>query len=369
MSAAGSAIAPCFAAQNTATHATTINPRWLVVGTAFAVGLAFFIATHDTHVSLAVSYTQNAEEMEIAAAGGNTLRRVAFLMLGAWGAILFAAGRQRVHIDPLLAGSLVLLLGLAGFSFLWADEPGMCLRRLFVLACCVTAAVGMARALSLREICWLTVGTLGSLALVGVLAEIRFGTFRPWAGDYRFAGTVHPNSQGPGLATLCLAALALTQENTRNRAWLWIAFAIAFGLLLLTKSRTTAAAVIASIGAVQLVRLPLATKCLAATVLGWLAAVGLLAVCCCGLDPLNDFRDVLLLGRAEEADTLSGRAFIWPEVLSFANQRFWLGYGYESFCKAGRIETISDELGWGLREAHKGYLEILLAIVLVGVVL
>jgi O-antigen ligase len=77
----------------------------------------------------------------------------------------------------------------------------------------------------------------------------------------------------------------------------------------------------------------------------------------------------MLLGRAEEADTLSGRAFIWPEVLSFANQRFWLGYGYESFWTSGRIETISDELGWGLREAHNGYLEILLGIGLVGVAL
>jgi O-antigen ligase len=85
-----------------------------------------------------------------------------------------------------------------------------------------------------------------------------------------------------------------------------------------------------------------------------------------GYDPLTDFRDALLMGRAEESDTLSGRAFIWPEVLYFANQRPWLGFGFESFWTPARIETISTNLGWGLREAHNAYLETLLSIGFVG---
>ena len=364
MSAAAPAIVPCF---DTVTR-FELAPRSLFIGTALAIGLAFFVATHDTHVSLAVAYTQNAEEMELATAGGNTLRRVAFLMLGGWGTVLLAAGKHRFCIDPLLGCSLALLLGLTGCSFLWADDPTMCLRRLFVLGCCAITALGAARAFSLREICWLAVGVIGLLTAVGIMAELRHGTFRPWAGDYRFAGTVHPNTQGPTLATFCLAALALTKDDRRHRVWLVSAAAAAFGLLLLTKSRTTAAAVLASLGAVQLARLPLANKFVAAAGLAWLGAVSLLVVWFCGLDPLTDFRDVLLLGRTDEADTLSGRAFIWPEVLSFANERLWLGYGYEDFWTAGRIEAISAELGWGLREAHNAYLEILLALGLVGVV-
>ncbi|HMC10452.1 MAG TPA: O-antigen ligase family protein, partial [Pirellulaceae bacterium] len=191
----------------------------------------------------------------------------------------------------------------------------------------------------------------------------------PWAGDYRFAGTVHPNTQGPALATLCLAALGLARENGRTRVWLWVVFAIAFGLLLLTKSRTTTAAIVLAIAAVQVVKTPLAAKCAGVLSLGWLAAAALLAIWLCGFDPLSDFRDALLLGRAEESDTLSGRAFIWPEVMSFASERFWLGYGYESFWTAARIETISTNLGWGLREAHNAYLEAMLSLGAVGVVL
>jgi O-antigen ligase len=100
--------------------------------------------------------------------------------------------------------------------------------------------------------------------------------------------------------------------------------------------------------------------------LAWLAAADLWAVWICGFDPLTDFRDAIFLGRAEESDTLSGRAFIWPEVMYFANQRFWLGYGYESFWTPARIDTISTNLGWGVREAHNAYLDVLLSLGFVG---
>src|SRR5207249_1676684 len=132
-------------------------------------------------------------------------------------------------------------LGLAAISFVWTSDPGMCLRRLLTLLCCVIAAAGVARALSLREISWLILSVFGGLAMIGLLAEMLLGTFRPWAGDYRFAGTVHPNTQGPSLAALCLAAFTLARDSNRSRVWLWATFVIGVMLLLLTKSRSTAA--------------------------------------------------------------------------------------------------------------------------------
>jgi exopolysaccharide production protein ExoQ len=337
------------------------------VAAALVLGLVFFVSGHDLSTSLAESYTQNAEQMEIAASGGNFLRRIAFLALGGFGCLLIATSQSRWQTDLPLAVSLSLLLGLTVVSFAWADDKGMCLRRLLILLCCATAAAGIARALSLREICLMIVWVLGSLTVIGLFAELRLGTLRPWAGDYRFAGTVHPNTQGPTLATLCLAALALADGKSRHRGWLWFIAATAFALLLLTKSRTATAAILASIAAVQLVKTRFSTKCAGMAAMLWVGAAGLWLVSVAGIDPLTDFREALLLGRADEADTLSGRAFIWPEVLSFASERFWLGYGYESFWTAERIETISDELGWGLREAHNAYLEALLWLGAVGV--
>jgi exopolysaccharide production protein ExoQ len=334
--------------------------RALLIATGVIVGIAFFISHHEFTVSRSVAYTQSAEEMELAASGGNALRRVAFLGLGAWGLMLFAIGKQRLNIDWPLMVALALLAAVATVSCVWADDPGMCLRRLMILYCSGLAAAGIARTHTLRDLSWMVMVLLGTLAVIGLLAEVALGTFRPWGGDYRFAGTVHPNTQGPALATMCFAALGIINEKGRSRWWLWGIFLAGVLLLLMTKSRTTAAAFFASVAAVQLVRLPLSMKVSGALAAVWLGVVGLWIVWLCGFDPTTDFRDAVLLGRAEESDTLSGRAFIWPEVMRFVQERPLLGYGYESFWTPARIEVISSELGWGLREAHNGYLEMLL---------
>jgi exopolysaccharide production protein ExoQ len=343
--------------------------RGVVLATALVLGAAFFLSEHDLHISLHDAYTQTAEQMEVTAGGGNAVRRLAFLVIGGWGMLLLVTGQQRLKVDPLLAGSLALLLAWAGVSFLWADDPGMCLRRLFVLGCCSLAAGGIARQLSIRELSWLTIYTIGTLAIVGVLAEIALGTFRPWAADYRFSGSLHPNTQGPGLAAVCLAALGLIRGGSRGRFALAAICAVAFTLLVLTKSRTATAAGLAGIGAVLAVQIPLRTKLAASLGLGWLALAGLWLVWVAGVDPLTDFRQAMLLGRGDESETLTGRAFIWPEVLYFIGQQPWLGHGYESFWTPARIDIISTNLGWGLREAHNAYLETLLWLGIIGLML
>jgi len=161
----------------------------------------------------------------------------------------------------------------------------------------------------------------------------------------------------------------LARDGNCNRVWLWAIFAIGLTLLLLTKSRSTAAATIIALASVQLIQAQLRTKIAGAVICAGLGALALWLLVIFGFDRLTDFRDALLLGRAEDSDTLSGRAFIWPELLTYANNHLWLGYGYESFWTAGRIDDISSTLGWGLREAHNAYLEIVLWLGAVGLVI
>jgi O-antigen ligase len=74
-----------------------------------------------------------------------------------------------------------------------------------------------------------------------------------------------------------------------------------------------------------------------------------------------------MLGRQQEdADSLSGRFLIWPEVLYYIGKRPLYGYGYDSFWTADHIDAISTQLQWGLREAHNAYLETTLGIGLIG---
>ena len=128
---------------------------------------------------------------------------------------------------------------------------------------------------------------------------------------------------------------------------MWLTFGVGVVLLVLTKSRTATAAFWAAIVAVQLVRLPASDKIDGLSGDGVVGALALWMVWVCGIDPTTDFRDAVLLGRADEAETLSGRVFIWPEVIRYAQERL-LGYGYGSFWTPGRIEAVSKELGWGL---------------------
>jgi O-antigen ligase len=334
---------------------------------ALFLGLVFFVTEHDLTISLVDAFTQTADEMEVVAEGGNFIRRLAFPALALMGLILLLiSARQPLQINPLLALPIAGYLLLAVASVLWSDEPGMTIRRLIVLGCCTLAACGIARRFSMRELCTLTLAIIGPLILIGLMAEIRHGTFRPWAGDYRFSGSVHPNTQTAYLTALALAVLALARSTPRWRTALWSIFAASLVVLLLTKSRTGNASTLIAIGCVLTVQTSLRFKFSAGLACSWLALGGLWLIWVVGFDPLVDFHQALLLGRAEESDTLSGRAFIWPAVAYFIARRPLLGYGFETFWSVTHVEAISEEVGWGLREAHNGYLDVLLSLGITG---
>jgi exopolysaccharide production protein ExoQ len=335
-----------------------------------AIGLAFFLTEHALDISLTDAYTQTADEMEVTALGGSGVRRLTFLGLAAMGLWLLVTTRNeplRLNL-PLAAGMLGFLAISAG-SYLWSVDPGMCLRRLIVVGCCALAAAGVARRFTMHELCWLVVATIGPLVAIGLAAEIAQGTFRPWSGGYRFSGSVHPNTQGMYVTTLALATLGLARSAHRGRSALWAIFAVSLVLMVLTKSRTGNSSSLVAIGSVFLLQTSARFKLTVGALASLAGIAALWLVMLAGYDPLTDFHDALLLGRAEESDTLSGRAFIWPVVLYYITKRPWLGYGYESFWNPGQIDVISDDLGWGLREAHNGYLDVLLSTGIVGLVL
>jgi O-antigen ligase len=91
-----------------------------------------------------------------------------------------------------------------------------------------------------------------------------------------------------------------------------------------------------------------------------------LALLLSGVDPKTDLRDAALLGRAEESESFSGRLSIWPEVMYSIRWRPWTGYGHESYWTSENIDIIFEAIGWGVREAHNGYLEVLLSTGIIG---
>jgi O-antigen ligase len=340
---------------------------WVWV-TAAIVALAFFISEHDVNVSLHEAFTESAEEMAASASGGNPMRRLAFLMLGGMGvAMAAAAGKHPWRLNKPMAIAVLLLFGWSLASIFWSVDPSMCLRRQIVLVCWVVAAFGLARFFTLRQLCWMTMIVTATLATAGVLSELRLGTFRPWLPDHRFSGSLHPNSQGMLLGTLCLSSLALAFDLPAYRKRCLLVFACGFGLLLLTRSRTATGALLIASSVVASLQFSLRLKSGIAFTGLWLVGTAALLVMLLGVDLSDEMGRAVMLGRQQEdADSLSGRFLIWPEVLHYIGKRPLAGYGYDSFWTADHIDAISARLQWGLREAHCTYLEIILSIGVVG---
>src|SRR6187431_711275 len=100
------------------TTSAPIASRWPLIAAALVIASAFFISEHNVRVSLAEAYTQSADEMQITAEGGNSLRRIMFLGVATFGLLLLATGENRLQIDPVLALAIGALLAWTSISFL-----------------------------------------------------------------------------------------------------------------------------------------------------------------------------------------------------------------------------------------------------------
>jgi exopolysaccharide production protein ExoQ len=339
----------------------------LVLWTALVVGAVFFIAEHDWQASQRDAFAAEADEMELMAAGGRLARRLAFPVLAAWGLICFATTpRGNLKWHGLLPWLLVAYVLWCLASLVWCDDTSLTGRRLTVLGCCALGALGLGSRLQLRELC--QVGLLVSTfyVVMGLAVELGLQTFRPWRPEHRFAGTVHPNTQALYCAVACLSSVAVLAQPGRSRRVLWLVFILAGALLLLTRSRTGCAALAAAL--IGYASLGFSWRAKTAGALGtlWTGCSALLIALLAGYDVLGHVGRMLLLGRDDQADSLTGRVPLWGELLSYVQSRPLTGYGYNSFWDPEHIYAVSSTLQWGIREAHNAYLDSTLSVGLIG---
>jgi len=334
------------------------------------VGLGFFAAEHQTTAHPVLEEEELATDNAVALSDAGTLsRRVGLALVGAFGLYcLYRKEGTPLHLRPWLAGSVGLLVVWIFVSFCWSVDPSFSLRRLTAVACCALGAVGIARQLRLEQLARLTlVVTLVYLG-IGLVAELAHGAFRPWESGYRFAGTVHPNTQGVFEAYLCLAAISLYGLHPQRRRYLWFLLPVGMVFLILSGSRTSTAAfgiaLLAGAALSGLVRrhalLVVWTALIVATGL-WLGEMF-------ELDP-SGATDVAMMGREEDANQLAGRLPLWTELTNYVEQHPLLGHGYGAFWSASRVDDISAVLSWDVAAAHSSYMELLLGLGLIGLVL
>lgn len=337
---------------------------WLAV---LVIGGAFYLIDHQFDTSERETFASTIEEMEQMAEGGNFLRRLAFFAVAGCGGLLFlTSGIARFQPITPLGLLMAATIAWCGASWFWSIDPDITSRRFVVLLCCYLGALGIGTSLSPRELATLGVVVSISYLTVGLAAECYYGNFRPWMSDYRFAGTLHPNTQGLNLAMLCCGSFCLARRETSRWSIYWALLAVGLVAVILTKSRTSTGGILAALGVIWLLQASWRVRI--ATIGGGLglAALALFLAVASGWDYEREAQQAVLLGRAEEAESLTGRLPIWFELVDQIGKRPWVGHGYDTFWTADNIEMVSERIEWSVKEGHNGYLDLTLAIGLIG---
>ena len=297
---------------------------------------------------------------------------VSLIYMVGWGlglgmALLTGAIPRAVLQLPLLA--FVILLAVA--STLWSVDPPTTLARSFALV--ATSAFGyflghyfdlrsLIRLLAINASLILAVSTV----LIFAVPSIGIDDTDAWRGAWIGAFT-HKNSFGAAVAS---SILVLFYAVLTNRGLLRLGFSVMLGLafVLLVGSLSSTSLVMSIVGML-----------LAVGFVMWQKARGLsiailLASCVAGPILATILAQIDLLGLFLEAvgkdATVSGRTDIWYLAWPYITDRFWLGYGYDSFWQPGFpwFSQFEARLYYRPYHSHNGVIEFWIACGLVGVV-
>lgn len=334
---------------------------------------AFVASDFDWYTSTYPFFTVSAEVDQARMEAGNPARRMAMAAVGLLGVTLLLLSprpRERNFCSRtqwLLGAYIAICFASIG----WSDVPVLTAKRLVIFGLSIIGILGVVRHLSVDDLMYSALAIGFTFLSVGVLAEISLGSLQPFAGDYRFAGTVHPNGQATACATLSIAALCIANGQRRNKLLYWILFATGFLFLVLTKSRTSLAGCCFAIFAASFLGGTSGLRKFLAVAPPFVCCAAMLTVSFLGYDVGGELGQAASLGRDSEFSELgsfSGRLPLWKLLLEYVFQQPYLGYGYHSFWTAERMVAISSELYWTVPNAHSVPIDTLLQVGLIGAI-
>ncbi|WP_207540592.1 O-antigen ligase family protein [Sabulicella rubraurantiaca] len=261
----------------------------------------------------------------------------------------------------------VLLVALALVSTAWSTSPADTLRRTVGLAGTTLLGFYLVARFEREELMRL----LGWAFALAAVLSIVFVATRPGVG---ISGPPHPgawrgvfphkNVLGQTMLMGIVTALGLAAVSRRRR-WAFVLAGLCGLLLLLSTAKTpiaVAAVLTMLVGVSQLLRRRPGRA-------GFLGALVVVLVLCAPFFVFVVLEPVLaLLGRDL---TLTGRTDIWGLSLAAVAEKPLIGWGYGGFWTAplGPVLDIRFIIGWDVPNAHNGFLDLLLAFGVVGLLL
>lgn len=300
---------------------------------------------------------------------GNSLRKLVIMSYGLAGLAALAWCR-----DPewSVRRGGVALFGLFALwlaaSVLWSVDPSLTFRRLVASGFILIGSLGFARLLRANELVAVALVTFSAFVANSLLQDLGGGG-RPWASDYRFGGTMHPNIQAAYCGMLCLAAFSFPSKGIGARWLVRGLFCFGFVMLIQTQSRTSVLAVVVGMLMVFMIRLTPRVRWWSASMMACTAAILTIVISSQGDGGRKRLTSTILLGRTEQASSLTGRVPLWEELSSYAGDRLLTGYGYESFWTPDVIAAVMKSQNWALQSAHNAYFEVVLQLGWIGLLL
>jgi O-antigen ligase len=333
---------------------------------------AFFVNEVDWEVSTYDNYAVSPDEAEDQIALGKTSRKVSYLAIGLAGVLMLVApGRQQISFANLPVALLSMYVLLCIASFIWTDTTWLTTKRIGIAIFGLLAMFGAAKQLSIRDVIDATLGIGVILLAISVYTELSLGTFAPLASEYRFAGIVHPNTQGGACGLMAIAAFFGMKTSPRGKL-VYFGFLVLAGVfLVLTKSRTSFAACLCGISAAWYLVASRNKQVVVGLGLPTMVCAGLVALLLFGIELSSSASSAAQFGRGADADIMSfnGRVPLWASMFKFIGERPLLGYGYQGFWTPDRIYEVSLEQEWTVPSAHSTFVDVLLNTGLLGAML
>lgn len=280
--------------------------------------------------------------------------------------LLAVQWRGFTRIPKNLNKPILLLTGIAIFSFYWSNAPSLTLRRGIGLAGTTLFGIYFGTRYSskeqLRLLAW-TLGIAAVLSLVFAVALPQYGIdVYPFAGAWR--GVFGQKNLLGRMMTSSSVVFLLTALSSRRYRWIaWSGFGLSTALILLSTSKT-ALIILATL----LILLPLYRA------LRWqytisipLFVIAILSGAVFALWFTGEAETIL--GYFGKDITLSGRTELWHAVYNMIRERPWLGYGYNGFWlgQQGYSGYVWDVIGWPAPHAHNGFLDLWLDLGTIGI--
>lgn len=262
---------------------------------------------------------------------------------------------------PFLMG----LLAVCAVSFAWSIEPGLTQRRSFAIIMTTLAGLYIGTRYSWKTmlraiaIAWFIVALSSFLTALlnpsfGRMQEVHIGA---WQGLF-----YEKNQLGGMMARAGLFAAFLCIMDRQYR-WPWAGLvALSVLLILLSTSKTALLGILLGlgvVGAAAFMKRGLSTG----LVVIWLSTIAL------GIGAaLLIFAPELIFQFLGRDMTLTGRTDIWIVLIDYIEQRPLLGYGYGAFWAPDSDpgNWVREALQWDAPTAHNGWMEVTLALGLVG---